>query len=139
MTKDTYYKCEKYFWWFFILLPFVTGMIRYNWLSVEPYVSRTSQPYVTGSVTPKGSSQDSPVLRKLKGQADASNKEGFIHDRYLEVFQFGGLSFLYGLFGCAFFAYGQVIKGKAPNFITAFGKSLIIAVLFSVFFVISTL
>jgi len=141
MTKETYCKYEKYFWWFFILLPFVAGLIRYNWLSVEPYVSRTQQTVSSRilETTTNGGVSEAPVLRKLKGQEVSANKEDFIHVRYLEVFQFAVLSFLYGLIGCVFYSYGQVIKGTAPNFITAFGKSIIIAFLFSIFFVISTL
>jgi len=41
----------------------------------------------------------------------------------------GALSFLYGLVGCAFYSYGQVIKGRAPNFFTSIGKSIIVAFL----------
>ena len=141
MTKETYYKYEKYFWWCFILLPIVVGLVRYNWLSVEPYISRTSQPVSTQNMETAALAgvTEAPVLRKLKGQEAATNKEDFIHNRYLEVFQFAVFSFLYGLMGCVFYSYGQVIKGIAPNFVSAFGKSIIIAFLFSIFFVISTL
>jgi hypothetical protein len=141
MTKEFYFKCEKYFWWFFILLPFVAGLIRYNWLSVEPYTNQAPQSTASRSLNPSAArgELETPVLRKLKGQEEPADKEGFIHDRFQEVLRFGGLAFLYGLIGCAFYSYGQVIKGRAPSFIAAIGKSIIIAFLFSIFFVISTL
>jgi|GEM_PF-4410168 hypothetical protein len=141
MTKEFYFKCEKYFWWFFILLPFVAGLVRYNWLAVEPYVSQVPQSTSSNSLTPAPTRNEpeTPVLRKLKGQAEPTDKNDFIHNRFWEVLQFGALSFLYGLVGCAFYSYGQVIKGRAPNFFTSIGKSIIVAFLFSIFFVMSTL
>jgi hypothetical protein len=141
MNKDSYAKYEKYFWWGFILLPLVVGLVRYNWLSVEPYVGKPNQSIASssGSTSPTYETTAAPVLRKLKGQDEATNKEDFIHDRYLEVLRYSVISFVYGLFGCVFYAYGQVIKGKTKNFISAFGKSLIIAFLSSIFFVICTL
>jgi hypothetical protein len=141
MTKESYLKIEKYFWWIFIWLPLVTGMVRYNWLSVEPYVSQTQQTIVARSLDPasKGIGIDEPVMRKLKGMEKSTNKEDFIHDRFLEVLRYGVFSFLYGLLGCTFYAYGQFIKEKEPSFIAAFRKSLIIAILFPVFFLACTL
>ncbi len=141
MTKDSYSKYEKYFWWAFILLPLIVGLIRYNWLSVEPYVSQTNQPFASGSESPKqlNETNEAPVLRKLKGQEGATNKEDFMHERFLEVLRYGVISFLYGLLGSAFYASGQVIKGRAGNFVSAFGKSLIIAFMSAIFFVICTL
>ncbi len=141
MNKVAYAKYEKYFWWVFFLLPLLVGLLRYNWLSVEPYVGRTNQTMAASPVAalPTNETSAAPVMRKLKGQDEATNKEDFIHERYLEVFRYAILSFLYGLIGCFFYAYGQVIKGKAKSFMSAFGKSLIIAFLSSIFFVICTL
>lgn len=140
MTKETYYKYEKYIWWIFILLPLVVGLVRYNWLSVEPYASGNQS--ISSSAMPPQSTTgaiEAPMMRKLKGMDKASTKEGFIQARFTEVARYGALSFLYGLLGCIFFSYGQVIKGKAPNFVNAFGKSLIFAFLFPVFFLVCTL
>lgn len=141
MTKETFCKYEKHIWWIFILLPLILGFVRYNWLSVEPYYNDPHQVNSSSTlVTPSNSgATEVPVMRKLKGMDAATNKEVFIHDRFVEVGQYGALSFVYGLLGCLFFSYGQVIKGKSANFTSAFGKSLIFALLFPVFFVVCTL
>ncbi len=141
MTKHTFGNIEKYFWWFFILLPLLVGMVRYNWLSIEPYISRPQQSSVTrpASAAPNGNGLDVPVMRQLKGMEAASNKDYFIRGRYIEVGQYGLFSFLYGLIGCLFYSYGQVIKEKAASFTVAFKKSLIFAILFPIFFVVCTL
>ena len=140
MTKETFSKYEKYIWWIFILLPLIVGMVRYNWLSVEPYSASHQEIVSHNLITPTvPGAVEAPLMRKLKGMDEATTKEGFIQDRFAEVARYGALSFLYGLLGCVFFSYGQVIKGKSPNFPSAFGKSLIFAFLFPVFFVVCTL
>ena len=141
MTKHTFGNIEKYFWWLFIWLPLLVGMVRYNWLSIEPYISRPPQSSVTrpASAAPNGNGPNAPVMRQLKGMEVANNKDDFIRGRYLEVVQYGVFSFLYGLLGCFFYSYGQVVKEKAPSFAVAFKKSLIFAILFPIFFVVCTL
>lgn len=121
-------------------MPLIVGLVRYNWLSVEPYVGNNQANSYRVLVTqPNTSSTEQPVLRKLKGMDGASTKEDFIHERFVEVARYGAFSFIYGLLGCVFFSYGQVIKGESPNFTGAFRKSLIFAFLFPVFFVVCTL
>lgn len=123
------------------MLPLIVGLVRYNSLLVEPYYNNAHQANASSSLlTPLASAAiEAPVMRKLKGMDEASTKEGFIQDRFAEVARYGAFSFLYGLLGCAFFSYGQVIKGKSPNFTGAFGKSLIFAFLLPVFFLVCTL
>jgi hypothetical protein len=141
MTKETFIKFEKYIWWIFILLPLIIGLVRYNWLSVEPYYSNAHLANTANTlVSPAASGTiEAPAMRKLKGMDKASTKEDFIHERFVEVARYCALSFLYGLLGCVFYSYGQVIKGKSPTFSNAFGKSLIFALLFPVFFLVCTL
>jgi len=136
MTAETYEKFKSVFWWAFVLVPLFTGFLRYDWLPNESYDSRVHELVSSRSVdtNPVGGSEEKALTWVSKKTGEVFTRDSFSTHRHNECIRIGIISFLYGIFGCSFFAYGQVLKKTENTFFSAlkayWGYSLIAPIFF---------
>jgi len=118
MTEPTFRKLEKYFWLAYILLPLFTGFLSYNWLPNESFDEKKHEQLASRIVdtNPVGGSEEVANAWQSKTSGRIYSRETFAKHRHTEAVRMSVITFLYGLIGCLFFAYGQVIK-KQGNFV----------------------
>lgn len=126
VTEQTFRKYEKYFWCAYILLPLFTGFLNYNWLPNESYDERKHEQLSSRIVdtNPVGGSEEVAKMWRSKTSDRIYSREAFSEHRHTEAARMSVTTFLYGLIGCFFFAYGQEIK-KQGNFVSEIKVALL--------------
>lgn len=115
------------FWLIYICLPLFTGFLSYNWLSQE-YDERNHILLSSHSVEcgPNGlNSCDSPDSWKDRNTGKIYHSSEFKAHRRSESIRIAILTFLYGLIGCAFYAWDEK-KGSSRSFKELFKEALFV-------------
>jgi hypothetical protein len=126
MSESAYRKFEQYFWWAYVLLPIFTGLLHYTFLPNESYDEKKHELIAASSAdtNPVGGSVDVPQAWQSKASGEVYTRDFFAKHRHRETLRISAVTFLYGLIGCFFFSYGQVLKER-ESFINAFKSSLL--------------
>jgi hypothetical protein len=125
---------ERAFWTAFLLLPFFTGLLQYDYLPNEYYDEDEHELMDSYDVEDdNGCSHEVYLEWRDKRTNEVYTREQFTSHRRSEGRRLLATMFFYGLIGCTFFAWTESSRGKG-SFYELFGKAiafnLVVAVLF---------
>jgi hypothetical protein len=125
---------ERCFWTVFLLLPFFTGLLGYDWLPNESYNPKRHLLLASEDVDDGyGPPRERPLRWQDKRTNQVYTRHDFAEHRWAEAQRIAATSFFYGLLGCAFFAWVHSVREKR-SFYELFGKAMLFNLAIAAFF-----
>ncbi len=123
---------ESIFWLAFILVPMFSGLLAYDWLPHESYNPETDRLIASHEVTVGDKTGEVYDAWQNKKTGAVYRIENFERHRRAESGRMAYTWFMYGLVGCAFYAFRQY-KFAEKKFTVAFAQALAVDIVVALY------